>query len=447
MRRVLLAGVAFFAFAGIAAAADLPARMPVKAPPVAPLAWNWTGFYIGGYFGNSLAQSSATNAYRPGEVHVNDMGIAAGATVGYNFQFAPSWLIGIEGDFGILGTNREFRDFNDTSITVAVKTDWYGTLRGRFGYVTGPSLLYVTGGGAVAKIRETFGGDTGVLGVEETTTRWGWTVGAGIETKLARGWSTTAEYLYIDFGDNSFVGNPYGAAATSTFSNKAHVLKTGLNYKFGEGPFDLTALFASPLSSPARWSGFYAGVNAGLGISNVKVPQVMAPSFNGEENVNGLGFAGGGHIGYNYLAFSNWLVGVEGDFSYLGIDDVHGDWYDTSSGFGTKTDWYGTARVRVGTSTGPAYIYSTGGVAFAKLTNEFAGVTSSATKTGWTLGGGIETALDDRWSARVEYLYMDFGTNEVTSFGDVAQFQNRIQVVRGGLTYSFNTPTPVVARY
>ena len=71
--------------------------------------------------------------------------------MGYNWQFAPHWLVGIEGDVGTLGIDRTVKEYNDV-IIVGSKADWYGTVRGRFGYVTGPSLLYVTGGVAFVHI-------------------------------------------------------------------------------------------------------------------------------------------------------------------------------------------------------------------------------------------------------------------------------------------------------
>ncbi|NVO15649.1 MAG: porin family protein [Rhodoplanes sp.] len=454
MKRMLLAGAASLALVGAAAAADLPARMPLKAPPPAPV-YNWTGFYVGAYYATSIAQSRASSNRFAGDAEVNDTGISAGVTAGYNWQFAPTWLVGLEGDFGWLGTERSFIDYNDP-VRVGVKTDAFGTVRGRFGYVTGPSLLYVTGGAAFSRVRETFGGSSVLAATETRSTEWGWTAGGGIETKLSRSWSTTAEYLYVDLGSNSFAANPYGLADTATFTNRAHVIKTGINYKFGDGPFEMYPLFGGPLSSPQRWAGFYVGVNAGLGISNVKVPTIMTPGPNGEENVNGTGFTGGGQAGYNWLVFSNWIVGVEGDVGYLGIDHSYRDWFDSGTEFGTKTTWYSTARGRVGMSTGPALIYGTAGAAFADVSTRWGNpsVTTSQTRSGWTVGGGIETALDSRWSVRMEYLYMDLGRTDVTTTAAfapgvplTAEFNNRFQVVRAGLNYSFNMPEPIVARY
>jgi outer membrane immunogenic protein len=458
MKRTFLLGAAFVLMAGAAQAADLPRKMPVKAPP-APM-WSWTGFYIGGYYGTGLGQSEVTSDVSLGSVELNDGSITVGGTLGYNWQFSPAGLVGIEGDIGYLGTKRSNVDFDVAATTFGVKSSWYATLRGRLGYVTGPSLLYVTGGGAWVRLEETFGLAAAPSVLKDTDS--GWTAGVGIETKLSRGWTAKTEYLYIDLGSTSLAGNTnltnqIGAAnQVATFDNNFHVIKTGLNYKFGES-FELP-FFMAPLSSPQRWAGFYAGVNAGGGISNVHVPTSTFLSGLGETDVNGTGFAGGGHLGFNWVAFSNWIVGLEGDIGYLGVNRSYTDW-DNAGAFGKvlyqpgiDTDWYGTARVRVGTSTGPAFLYATAGLAAVSVENSLVvgadRFSVDGTRVGWTIGGGIETELSSRWSARLESLYMDVGKETVAApTGEVAEFKNRFTVVRAGLSYKFGGPDVVSTRY
>jgi outer membrane immunogenic protein len=118
----------------------------------------------------------------------------------------------------LLGVNRTEADWDDT-ILVGNNSDWYGTVRARLGYVTGPSVLYVTGGAAFVHMKETFGGNSaGILApaTEFTTTRTGWTAGGGIETKISNRWSAKTEYLYIDAGDNSFAANVFGVTQVNT---------------------------------------------------------------------------------------------------------------------------------------------------------------------------------------------------------------------------------------
>ena len=467
----------------VAGAADLPAKALRQ---TAPAAYDWSGFFIGGYWGTSIGQSKASTPTGPfdevGQIDISKGSWTAGGTVGANWQFHPSWLIGLEGDLGYLANDRTFLEWADTRITAGVKTSGYATARARVGYVTGPSLLYATGGAAFVRVENTFGGcgPFGCNGIvtpptSVTSTRTGWTAGGGIETKLSRNWTQKTEYLYVDAGTTNFLAVPFTTPHQTSFRNEFHVIKTGLNYKFG-GPAEALPFFGGAmLPTDHNWAGFYAGVNAGGGLTTSPAPgSPVGATPAGDNDMRGNGFAGGAQAGYNFMNLfgrPNWFAGLEGDFGYLGIKAAHIDWND---GFqmSQKTSWYGTARARLGTTTGPALLYVTGGAAFVHVENGIAskftpaellviapGVTvtndiRSETKAGWTIGGGTEVALDSRWSARLEYLYIDAGKSKRTSvitsgfFGTVpidSNVSNRFHVVRAGLNYSFNAP--VVAKY
>jgi len=435
MKSFLFGSAAFFLLAGVANAADMPAKAPMKAPP--PVTYDWNGFYIGGYFGGVTGNSqAATPLFTSGGAELNQGGVTIGGTLGYNWQFNPHWLVGVEGDFGWLGLAYSVQQWND-NVSVGEKADWYGTARLRFGYVTGPSLLYVTGGGAFVHTSSAFGGTV------NTSTNSGWTAGGGIETKLSRSWTAKTEYLYIDVGDSTYNAAFLTGTSPVTVDHRTyHVVKGGLNYKFGE-PLEFGPLLGMGPRMPSdhNWNGFYAGVNVGGGISNVHVVggagTVPAGS---EEDIIGTGFAGGGQIGYNYMLWSKFLVGVEGDFGYLGVNASWRDWNDTVNFF-DKTKWYGTARARVGTTTGPALLYFTAGAAWVNLTDTMAlttvSSTGSRTGSGWTAGGGTEVALDARWSARIESLYINVGSD--TRFIGIVngEFKDHFTVVRAGLNYAF----------
>jgi outer membrane immunogenic protein len=454
MKRGLLAGAALAALTSAALAADL--RTPVKAPPIvaAPVsaAYDWSGFYVGGNYGTVIAQwrahTGAANDHL-GDVEVNDAGLTAGAQAGYNWQFDPNWLVGVEGDIGYLGTNRRFKDWNDATI-VGIKTTWYGTMRVRAGYVMGASLLYATGGAAFVHIDDAFGGNsfTGAPGpATNTSIKAGWAAGGGIETKLSRSWSTTTEYLYVDAGSTIFASNPFGTLSdTTTVDHRFHVIKSGLNYRFG-GPSEglpFLPFSNTPLLTPAHnWAGFYVGGNVGAGISvarAVATPNTPADA-TGETDINGTGFTGGGQAGYNLMIIPKWFVGVEGDINYLGIDHSFVEWNDSDT-FALKTDWYSTLRGRVGSTTGPAFLYLTGGAAFVHVrdtpTQGTLATSVSKTASGWVFGGGVETALDAHWSARLESLYLDVGSEHASALNGIStQFKNRFQVIRAGLDYTF----------
>ena len=456
LRAVLLAAVAVAGIDAAALAADLPTKMPIKAPPV--VGYVWDGFYIGGYYGASLGQATAETpapGNPSGGVTLNDGGVTIGGTLGYNWTFAPKWLAGLEGDIGYLGVNRNFKEWSDV-INTGTKASWYATARARLGYLTGPSLLYVTGGAAFVHVTDTIGGSvTTIPPTESSTTRVGWTAGTGIETKLSRSWSAKSEYLFIDAGDYSFGSNTTpgtGGLVPTTFHNhQYHVFKSGLNYNFGSGPNEGLPFFNTPmLPSDHNWGGFYAGVNVGLGISNTQANDAVVNGIRGNEDINGAGFAGGAQVGYNYMITPKYFVGVEGDFGYLGVRHSDApDWNTTQDVFTQQTRWYATARGRIGVSTGPALLYFTGGGAWVRLQDGFAqtlpafpGDVTWKTANGWTFGGGTEVALDARWSAKLESLYVNAGASTHNDTIGVApfyaDFKQRFVVVRAGLNYKLS---------
>jgi outer membrane immunogenic protein len=461
MKSFLLSGAALIAALGVANAADLPAaRYPVKAPPVAAPSWDWSGFYLGGYYGNTLNQSTATTPVPSaagslsGTVNMNDGGWTGGGTAGANWQFAPSWLVGVEGDIGELGGKRLFGEWNDAvGVTAGTKDSWYATARARFGYVTGPALIYVTGGGGWVHATDTFG--SAAAPTQSTVTTSGAAIGGGIEVKLSRNWSTKTEYLYIDGGTRTFASNPFGVAGTpTTFSHNYQVIKTGLNYRFDGAGDGLPFFDASMMPSPHNWNGFYVGGNAGVGSSMIQTIGAT-PAFQGSNDINGVGFAGGGEIGYNYMIWQKYLLGVEADFNALSVKHTVTEFNDLNINFTEKTSWYSTIRGRVGTTTGPALLYITGGVAFVNFQDGvaptvppvggFAAGTpnvTSKTSSGWTFGGGTEVALDTHWTAKLEALYMNAGSSTHATFtaplNAPVKFNERFTVVRAGLNYSFN---------
>jgi outer membrane immunogenic protein len=161
--RVLLSCAALLAFIGGTHAADMATgmatKMPVKAPVVPAPAYDWSGFYLGGYYGGSLSQSNAsTPKAETGSVDLNSSSTTVGITAGYNLQLSPLWLVGIEGDFGYLGGGQLFADWDDNA-DAGANNRWYATLRGRAGYITGPSLIYVTGGVGFVHVTDAFGGN------------------------------------------------------------------------------------------------------------------------------------------------------------------------------------------------------------------------------------------------------------------------------------------------
>ena len=195
-----------------APAADLSRRPP---PPVLVPVSPWTGFYIGAHIGGATSSESVDFLG-----NTDPSGFIGGGQVGYNFQIAPLWIVGFEGDFS--GTNA------NGSIPAGPFTsnhNWYSTLSGRLGYTLAPAwLVYGKAGGAWMNADYAI---PGLVSVNET--RGGWNVGVGAEYMIAPQWSVKAEYNYLDFGKDNI---PALGTAVDTQVNE---FKFGVNYHFAPG--------------------------------------------------------------------------------------------------------------------------------------------------------------------------------------------------------------------
>ena len=232
MKKILIGAAALAAFAGPAFAADMPARTYSKAPVyTAPaLIYNWTGFYIGGHVGGAFAGNNSLQG--------SDARFLGGVQAGFDYQFAPNWVLGAEAQYSWLGggNNNNGVIFPGGTLVTANSADQLGSVTGRLGYTWGPALLYAKGGYAWRD-----GNNIGVTaaGVPQafTTTgnrKDGYTVGAGLEYMFAPNWSAKAEYQYYNFGNTTFTAGPADIVG-SRFRNDEHTVKAGINYRFGWG--------------------------------------------------------------------------------------------------------------------------------------------------------------------------------------------------------------------
>src|SRR5262245_24040968 len=202
MRRLsltVIAAASMVALAQIASAADLPRKAPAAPPP--PPVYNWTGFYLGIHAGGAWTTGDSNFDPLPDPVSWNrspeTFGLSKasgliGAHVGYNWQFAPTWVVGLEGDWS--WTNNNSSEIVNTRNSAGVPfvpaspaimtrdLDWLATIRGRLGYLVTPDLLlYATGGAAFGHVNynaslESVGPGT-VWAVDFDKTKTGWVVG------------------------------------------------------------------------------------------------------------------------------------------------------------------------------------------------------------------------------------------------------------------------------
>ena len=176
-----------------------------------------------------------------------------------------------------------------------------------------------------------------------------------------------------------------------------------------------------------NWSGIYVGINGGGGWGT---SDYSAPFASGSFDTSG-GLVGG-TLGYNWQ-MGQVVVGLEGDLDWSNMrgSSVCGGITTCE----TRNDWLGTVRGRLGYAMDRFMPYVTGGLAVGNVKTSVAGFgDSSETRTGWTLGGGIEAAIAGPWTAKVEYLYVDLG-NTGSVFGSDASYKTNI--IRAGLNYRF----------
>lgn len=450
----IMAGVAHHA----AHAADLAVR---PAPAVTP-AYSWTGFYVGANIGLGVGENRG-RVNIPGiggtpSFDVAPSGVIGGGQAGYNWQIGD-WVLGIEADIQGSGvdssTNCVLNCLPGSTIAVSQSMPWFGTVRGRLGSPLGNLMIYNTAGFAYGEVRTSIADTIGGSG-NYSQTRSGWTIGSGVEANLGGNWIGKVEYLYINLGDVNFPLT--GGAQSFTGTAQLHVLRVGANYKFG-------APGAPSASSVPKWAGFYAGGNFGGGVAHNSATSVVgAPIGPVAEtfDITPNGWFGGGQAGYNWQA-ANWVYGLEADIHASGQEStqtcalacVPGSFLALKQ----EIPWFGTVRGRVGYSVGAGLFFVTGGWAYAEVKNtvtEFAGgapLTAlpgvSTTRSGFAVGGGIETPVPDffflkfpNWTTRTEYLYLDLGSvTDTYVYGGAAHTLTtdvRNHVFRTTFNYKFN---------
>jgi outer membrane immunogenic protein len=230
----------------------------------------------------------------------------------------------------------------------------------------------------------------------------------------------------------------------------------------------------APPTCPINWTGFYIGAHAGYGFGSetnldvTPLPSVatfvdLAPT---SLDPDLDGFMAGGQMGYNWQ-FGHFVFGLETDISWTDIDGSQSEIIRNGAGailaptngidVRQEIEWLGTTRVRLGfTPTCNLLVYGTGGVAYGDV--DFSGNTDfrplgtnqypasfSDTSVGWVAGGGIEYAINNHWSLKVEYLYHDLGDESITAnsvplsppFQVRYDWETRVHTVNAGINFKF----------
>jgi outer membrane immunogenic protein len=235
MKRVLLTTVALGALAlgSQAMAADLP----VKAAPLAPPTYDWSGFYVGGFGGYGFGNQNINNSTGPAgfadfTANFESHGPMAGGEIGYNWMVTRDIMFGLEGDgawTNIRGNDNFALGWDDAN-----HLKWVGSLRVRSGFTVDRLLMFFTGGWAVGDIDHTntnpgFGVDT------FSAHRSGLTAGGGIAYAITNNLIGKIEYRYYDLG-TYHRDAPTNGALPYTVANTYSTVLLGLDFKFGGGP-------------------------------------------------------------------------------------------------------------------------------------------------------------------------------------------------------------------
>jgi outer membrane immunogenic protein len=256
-----------------ASAADVAA--PVYKAPPAP---SWTGFYAGGHFGYGWAENRAVSftpndpatavialnavpSSSPGSLDLS--GLQVGLQAGYNWQLDSRWVVGVEADIA-LGrledtTSAPFLHLGiiPFSSTATEEVKWFGTVRGRLGYLVNDNLLLFASGGLAygsvernAQIANNSGTFAGVgiapafgcptfstcFAGSSRDTDFGWTAGGGFEYALDSRWRLKADYLYVNLGSSTYnivaVTNNQASFTVRSDDVDFHVARIGVNYRF-----------------------------------------------------------------------------------------------------------------------------------------------------------------------------------------------------------------------
>jgi opacity protein-like surface antigen/outer membrane receptor protein involved in Fe transport len=335
--------------------------------------------------------------------------------------------------------------------------------------------------------------------IDALTIKLGWSAGGGIERHLGGNLTGRIEYLHLDFGKTSVDAASLllnSTPVTLTYNHRVtdDIVRLGLNYKFDPyeayAPADKAASPYKPhrndkvwVALPWTWAGFYLGANFGYGMGKVRTDALFTDStgadlFEANSSDTANGVLGGAQSGANWQV-GYWVGGIETDVQFVdrGVSPPF-VCPATCNSFGPvvaaldqsfKMEWFATLRARFGAAVTPdLLLYVTGGLAFAEFLPAGTGMSFDSNgnaanipfdtvhaKGGWAAGAGIEAHLGGSWTAKVEYLHLDFGTVSSPTINDRGSplintdFNARIaeDIVRAGLNYKFDLTAAVVAGF
>jgi outer membrane immunogenic protein len=426
-------------------------------------AGEWTGPYLGASIGADVIS---------GEIGVNDTGgdrakadgvgggdLGLSLRAGYDYQLNSHLVVGLVGiyDWSNVETKASLSSGSDHASAELLKLDDSWTIAGRLGFLATPDLMLY----ALAGYTRVQFGDVTAMAPDfdfrlESDAYDALVLGAGVEYRLTGNWSLMAEYRQASLGERTVYSFQHDNGDTdSVWTDPVmHWARFGANYRFGGQQVGNV----EPRAAPRQWSGFYAG--GGLGLIAV-TRDLAAPKFGdwdeggfGDEEssaklegLGGGGFSATGTAGVDYR-LSQFVVGAFANY----------DWSDheisvSASNDGQKgsVDLLGLDRSwTIGGRAG--YLVSEdvlvyGLIGYTRL--EFndvkvsfdgdGGTLGMPAFSGITIGGGFEKLLTGNLSLRLEYRYVDLGTETLYQDSDFEAakitMDPSLHIARAGLSY------------
>jgi outer membrane immunogenic protein len=494
----------------VPAGAVFAADLPVKAAPVVPAYYDWSGVYVGVHAGYGGGMKDWFSDFA---ADFTARGFLGGGQVGINKQLG-SFVFGLEldGSWANIKGSQTFPfggpviGFQSTQTTTS-KIDGLVTFAGRAGLAADRWFVYAKGGVTLAHESHalndngTFpGGPFGLTATPFNDTANGSEhrvapmVGFGTEYALGNNWSVKAEYDYIHLGSRTptLKGTDTTAGVTTPLAidtrieQAIHVAKVGVNYRFGGLQVDPT--FPPVPAAPGyNWSGAYIGAQGayGFGHKEWSGPDFADPTIPGAGKYDVNGWLAGGTGGVNAQA-GVFVFGVEGEWMWTAIKgnqtftQAFAAISSHTTSLESKIDWLAIASARAGFVVGERLlIYGKAGVAIAEEKHTFnqvltivgdggasTSLNAKAVHTGVVGGVGAEYALGGNWSVKAEYDYIKMLAQSFTGTGpevintpgfapssidnerQFGKMSQDLHLFKFGVNYHFS-PAPVVvsARY
>lgn len=363
---------------------------------------SWTGWYAGvaAGAGGAVGDLNIGGGFASLD-GISAEGFLGSAFIGYDYQIKPKIVIGIMADYTISNIESELSIPVLAGFNATFRGDRNWSILGRAGYLVGPdTLAYVLAG----YTKQEFELNTNI-GFGLDFDAGGLTVGSGIEHRINQNWSARAEYRYTSFGDFTPIPGLLDVAVD------AHTARFGLAYRMSSEN-GMRPDFDAP---EVNWTGLNVGLGLGANSTSAEISSPGVFSFDG---IGAEGLQAGVHIGYDHQINDRWVVGIEAaarhsnaklDLKVGGVSvaDVEEDYNLSLTG-------------RIGWLPAPnAMIYALAGRTWAEYDFSAAGgaISANFNHNGWTVGSGVEYAVNDKWTSRLEYRFTQF--DDETLFGPI----------------------------